>query len=227
MSLITDVQTQINESGGAVWWTLPQVVDAINEALLDTWGLIRYAITTSTLTTTASVALVGFDSTTIMIPQWVQNNNLKLFPTNYPMLEDWNHNWLNEQAATPQWLVQWDAQNWRLWPPPDKTYTFVVYGTPWPPLISTTSSNIAGLDPNLRNVIVLRATGYLLEETQPQLADNCYAQAEEFEKRFWRQLRRMGGDNTLRLMPGKGWVLAHSGDIKLGRIFTPTGNPYT
>lgn len=227
MSLISDVQIQINESGGAIWWTLPQVVDAINVALLDTWGLIRYAIATSTITTTASNALVGFDSGTIMIPQWIQNNNLKLFPTTYAMLEDWNHNWLNETPATPQWYVQWDAQNIRLWPPPDSTYTFIMYGTPWPPLVSVGSPDISGLDPHLRNVIIHRATAYLLEETQPQLADGYYAEAEEHQKRFWRQIRNMGGDNTLRLMPGKGWVLARSGDVKLGRIFTPTGNPYT
>lgn len=234
MSLITDVEIQLNQPNGSVgdpgsaWWSQQQIIDAINVAFLDTWGLIRYAYTTSTITLTAGVPLVGYDTTTIMIPQFLLGtSSLNIFPTTYPMLEDWSSNWMNEPQACPQWFVKWDAQNIRLWPPPDQTYNFVMWGTPWPPLISVASPDILGLDPNLRNIIIHRAAGYLLEETQPQLADNYYADGEEHQKRFWRQVRNMQGDNTLRLAPGKGWVLARTGDIKLGRIFTPTGNPYT
>lgn len=233
MSLITDVEIQLNQPNGAVgdpgsaWWSQQQIIDAINVSLLDTWGLIRYAYTTSTITTTASQAITGFDSTTIMIPQYILNTGQYLWPTTFALLQDWSANYRNNVFATPQWFVQWDAQNLYLWPTPDQTYTFVLYGVPWPPLISGTASDIAGLDPHLRNVIIHRASAYLLEETQSQLADNFDREATEHERRFWKQVRNMQGHNTFRLAPTRGWTGAQTGDITLGRRFSPSNNTFS
>lgn len=231
--LILDLQMLLNEDPGGqnlaqgpVFWPILQLYDALNQSLIDTYGLIRYAFTTATMTINPGDELIQWPVAQIMIPQYIIYNGVKIFPTTHAMLQDWSTNWFNSTPAQPKWVVQWDAQHFRLFPASNASYTFSLAGVPWPTIIGTGTEDIPGLDPLLRRVIVLRAAAYLFEATQPELADALTGEALEYERRYWRQVRNQLGDNVTRLRPGTGWSIANFGDVKIGRQWTPVGNPY-
>lgn len=225
MSLYSEVQIQIDQASpnaaSSAFWVDQQIYDALNEALLETWTNLKWAtLTTSTIATTSGAQFEALPTSTLMIPQFIIYANVKLFPTNHDMLQDWNANWLNQTPAQPGWFVLWDQQTLRWWPKPDNTYPFVMYGIPWPTEINAGNQDIIA-DPLIKRAIIHRAVAYLLEASQPQLADVQEAEALEQERRYARQLRNMQGANTLRLRPTKGWTGAQFGDIRIGKKYTP------
>lgn len=230
MSLVTETQQQINESGAGVFWPLAsgQVYDALNSAIIRTYAHNRDQFYVSTpLTFASGVDILALPTTTVMIPQYIVTPGaVKIFPTTMPMLQDWNANWKNTPHAQPQWIVLWDWTHLRSFPIPDQTYTYTLYGVPWPLEIGTGGgdvTDITNIDPLLRQAIIHRACATLLEYTQPQLADVFTQEAEEHEKRYRRQARNAMGDNVLRLRPGVGWSIAQSGDIRIGKKYGPQG----
>lgn len=222
MSLFSEVTEQIDQTNlnfGQPFWVDQQVYDAINLALEEIWTEVKWTYTTATLTFTAGQDLTALPSTSVMIPQYIiTTDNVKMFPTTHPMLQDWAANWKNEPQAQPRWIVLWDEKHLRAWPTPDQTYTFTLYGVPWPTEITAISAD-PPMDPLIHHAVVHRAVAFLLEHTQPQLADANMQEALDNEKRYQRQVRNQQGDNTLRIRPTVAWTQAQFGDIRTGRKF--------
>lgn len=220
MSLITDIQLQVDETGGPVFWVIEQLYDAANAAQLEVWANLKDWQQTSTPITLASGNdIVALPNTIIMIPQFIVYSGVKIFPTTHALLQDWSNNWKNETPTRPNWIVLWDESHIRVWPRANAAYTLTLYGVPWPTEITDGVHDIANVDVLVRRAIVLRAAAKLLETTQPELADAKAVEALEFEKRYARQQRNVFGDNISRLRPKTAWDLANNGDIKTGRLF--------
>lgn len=220
MSLVTEVQQLVDESGGATWWTAQQVYDAINEAMSEDWAVLKPQSGTATLTVTAGADILAFDTDSIMVPQYFVDPvlNTKLFPTTHDELENWSRRWREESAAKPKWLVQWDASHYRVFPQSDAQYEFVLWGVPWPPEIGTATTD-ASLDKMQRKAVKLRAAASLLDLTQPDLADAYRVEAADAIKRQAIGLRQAFDGNVDRLRPGVGWTIAQFGRINMGRKY--------
>lgn len=217
MDLVTEVRTLLNEATG-VWWTDAQVYDGLNAAIIEVWGSLKWKVGTSTYNVSVGNDIVAFSDTDIMIPQFFLYNNLKQFNSNQTQLEDWSRRWKNEPPARPKWFVLWDASHFRVFPSPDASYTFTLWGVPWPTEINAGNTDLT-LDAQARKAIVFRAVAHLLELTQPQLADTYMQQSVYNERRQGEQQRTQLGVNTWRLAPGVGWEIAQSGNIRLGRKY--------
>lgn len=225
MSLFSEVTEQIDQTSlnfGSAYWIQQQVLDAINWALLDTWANIKWQFVSTQTVVSSGADITSLPVTTVMIPQYIINTaSVKIFPTTHDLLQDWSSNWRNEPQAEPHWIVLWDQAHGRVWPPANGTYTWTLYGVPWPTEVTTTdgTTDPAPLDPSIRHAIIHRAVAFLLEHSQPQLADVNEAEAMDHEKRYFRQVRNAQGANTLRLRPAPGWVVGQFGDIKIARKY--------
>ncbi len=232
MSLLIDLQIEIDETAGPTFYVIDQVYDALNQAQLEVWSnLKQWQLTSATMAIAPGTAITTLPLTSVMIPQYViyVTQGVKIFPTTYAMLQDWQSGWMNEPPARPNWMVLWDAEHLRWFPPPDITYNFVLYGTPWPTEVTAATID-AGTDPLTADplvgqAIVKRAAAILLEDSQPVLADLKIQEAMDYETRYARQQRNAQGANTLRLRPGVAWDVAQQGDINVGRKFSGQGVP--
>lgn len=220
MSLYSELQTLIDETSGPVFWLDAQLIDALNISELETLTWLHgFALASTTLAISSGADIIPWDTTTIMIPQYIiDTNNNKLFITDHAQLQDYQTNWMNMTPSQPKFVIRWDATYLRVFPKSNNTYTYTLYGVPWPSEI--TGSNI---DPNydllVRKAIIHRAASRLLEFTQPEFSDVYESQAVEFEQRYARQLRNSGGNNTWRLAPAKGWQVGQLGGIKIANKY--------
>ncbi len=224
MSLLTDLQIEVDEVAGPTFYVIEQIYDALNASMLEIWSNLKeWQRTSATIAISSGDNIISLPVTSVMIPQFVIYNGVKIFPTTHAMLQDWSDTWMNESPARPTWMVLWDAEHLRLFPRSDASYNFILYGVPWPTEINASSIDASTdpliADPLVRRAVVLRATAKLLEENQPQLSDLKLTEAMEWEARYAKQQRNSQGANTLRLRPGVAWDIANQGDIKLGRKF--------
>lgn len=220
LNLLQDIQLQVDETGGPVFWVIEQLYDAANAAQLEVWiNLKDWQQTSANITLFAGADIVPLPTTLVMIPQYITYNGVKIFPTTTAQLQDWANNWKSESPARPNWLILWDSTHIRVWPPSDAGYTFTLFGVPWPTEITDGTHEITGIDPLVRKAIIMRAAAKLLETTQPDLAAAKLVEAVEFEKRYARQQRNTFGDNISRLRPTTSWDQAQFGDIRTGNKF--------
>lgn len=220
MSLISIIEQQLDEASGPVFWINQQIYDAANASQIITWANLKdWQKASVPITLSSGQVYSALPITTIMIPQFIVYNGVKLFITNHAQLQDWADNWKNESPGTPNWAILWDASHLQWFPPSNGTQTLTLWGVPWATEISSTNTDITGIDPLVVNAIAYRAVSMLMEETQPQLADAKELEALEFEARYARNMRRMLGDNILRLRPTTAWDQAQFGDIRTGNLF--------
>lgn len=224
MSIITQIQTLLDESGGLVYWSAngnQPVYDAANTAISELYADLQgYIFVTAPFVIASNTPIVALSTTSFMIPQYTLDTNTnKVFMTVYDQLQDWQMTWLNNPPSTPQWFVLWDADHVRVFPTAAATTTYTMCGVPWPPELALGTDTISGLDVMLEQAIVHKAAGRLLEFTQPELADKLELESLEYQKKYQRQLNNQQGANTLRLRPGKGWTIAQFGDIRIGRKY--------
>lgn len=220
MSVFTDLQLQLDEVAGPTFWPAQQMYDAINASLLEVWSSVKnWQLTSATVTISSGADIVALPITSVMIPQFIIYSGIKIFITTHDLLQDWSNNWRNESPTRPTWAVQWDESHIRPWPKADQSYSFVVFGVPWPTEVGSTNTDVIGLEPMLTRSIALRAAAKLLEDSQPQLADAKQAEAHELQYRYERQQRNALGANIIRLRPAVAWDVAQQGDIRVGRKF--------
>jgi hypothetical protein len=218
-SLTNEVKELINEGSGLVWWPNGQVEDAINEAIVDLSMYLKWDVITTPFTvTTGSGDIFAWDNTLIMIPQFFLINGLKMFLSNQAELENWSRRWRNETPGQPKWFLKWDESHFRVFPTPDATYTFDLWGIPWEPEFPGEATDLT-VDPMLRHAIAFRAASILLELTQPQLADMYMQDSIKHEMLYSTHLRKQLGANSARLRPGYGWTNAQFGRIAIGRKY--------
>jgi hypothetical protein len=222
-NIIQDIQLQLDETSGPVFWVIDQLYDAANAAQLEVWMNLKdwQQISTNIILSSGN-DIIQWPFTTIMIPQYVIYNGVKVFPTTQAQLQDWANNWKSSNPTRPNWYLLWDAYHIRLYPKSDNVYTFQLFGVPWPIEITDGNHDVVNIDPLVRRAIVLRAVAKLMETTQPDLADAKMLESVEWEKRYARQQRNSFGDNIARLRPTTAWDQANFGDIKVGRLFMGT-----
>ena len=222
-NIIQDIQLQVDETSGPVFWTIEQLYDAANAAQLEVWmNLKDWQQVSTNIVLGSGNDIIQWPFTQIMVPQYIVYNGFRLFPTTQALLQDYANNWKSSSPSRPNWYVLWDAHHIRLYPKSDNVYTFQLFGVPWPTEITDGVHDIVGIDKLVRRAIVLRAASKLLETTQPDLADAKALEATEFEKRYARQQRNVFGDNIARLRPTTAWDQAQFGDIRVGKLFLGT-----
>ena len=102
-TLISDIQLQLDEVGGPVFWTIEQVYDAANDAQLEVWTNLKdWQQTSTNIVLSSGTRIIPWTNTTIMIPQFVIYNGVKIFPTTKALLSDWQDNWMSELPANPK-----------------------------------------------------------------------------------------------------------------------------
>lgn len=220
MTLISEIREVLDESGGAVFWVEEQLYDAVNEVILEVYAGLRCEYGTATITTTASTASYVLPSS-IWLPQYITGTGKKYFPTTLVKLEQYNREWKATSVGYPKHWVLNDVDSVMAYPVPDATYLFVVHGVPWPTVgeikDGTEDITVASL---LRRAVIRRVAAELLEYTQPSLADQYLAEAEECEHDYRVQLRNRQGHNIRRLKPGNIVTKANSGVVEVGRRFS-------
>ena len=220
MTIVGDVRELLDEAGGAVFWVDEQLYDAINETLIDVFAGLRFEYGTATITTTASAADFAIPAT-IWIPQYITGTGRMYWPTTLARLEQYNRLWKLDVPGYPKHFVLNDTESVMMYPTPDATYQFVVHGVPWPTVGEIADGaediTVAAL---LKRAIVRRTVAELMEYTQPNLADQYNAEADELEYKFRMQLRNRQSHNIRRLKPGGLVTNAKSGSVVLGRRYS-------
>lgn len=224
---------------GDIFWPSQQLYDAANEVMLDFWPMLSRQPVPVQLTNTAFVVSSGtdifaFDSTKIMVPSYLVLNtatmsgaaaqviNQKYWVSDRSKLEQYDNNWRQWGPAQPKWFIIFDAAHLRVFPSPNATYPFTIYGVPWPTELATGTEDITA-DPTLKLSIAYRAAANILEATRPDIADSYQKESDELLHRYKIRLRNEQTNNMHRMKPAVGGrqqdltMGAMKGVIKLGR----------
>lgn len=147
--------------------------------------------------------------------------NQRYFISDRTKLEQYARDWRDNTQSQPKWFILWDAWNIRVFPKPDKTYTFTLWGVPWGTEIGTGTEDI-NVDQILRLALAYKAASTLLEATRPDVADLYIRNSEELLNRYRLRLRNQQGNNIRRMKPGTNQrhtddtISAFKGVIKIG-----------
>ena len=219
MSIVTDVQIILNDSG--VFWPTAQLLDAVNEAQFWAFTRTKWARSSASLPLLPGQDIVPLPSS-ILIPGWIEgtipNNSggtavMRMFPTTQRELEHFLRTWRGAGLAQPSYFSIWDATHLRIFPRPDTTYTYTVWGIGWPNEIVDTTTALKG-PPNYVLAVKHYAAGLLLEATRPDLADVYYGLADGQIESFRKQLRNQQSHNIRRLVPARRLDLQQSGVVR-------------
>ena len=89
MSLLTDLQVEIDEVAGPTFYVIDQVYDALNASMLEIWSNLKeWQRTSASISLTTGDNIISLPTTSVMIPQFVIYNGVKIFPTTHAMLQD-------------------------------------------------------------------------------------------------------------------------------------------
>jgi hypothetical protein len=222
MSIVSQVQILLNDTG--VFWPVPNVLDAINEAQLWVFAQTKWARVGVPLNVTVGQDIVPIPSQ-LLITGWIEGTktvntgnatlitSVRFFPTTQRELEHFLRTWRGHGLEEPGYFVLWDASHFRLFPRPDQAYTFTIWGIGYPTEIVDITSDIVG-PPNYVQAIQNYTVALLLEATRPDLADVYMQIAEDQIIAFRKQLRNHQSHNIRRLRPGKRFDLQQSGTIR-------------
>ena len=226
-------------TAGDIFFPSQQIYDAANEAITDFWANagrqdVPVALTTGTaLAVTSATDIYTFDTTNLMIPTYVTLNtsigtgagsqliNQKYFISDRTKLEQYARDWRNNQQAQPKWFILWDAFHLRVFPQPDKNYSFTVWGVPWGTEIATGTEDIV-VDQILRLAMAYKTAATILEATRPEVSDLYSNNAADMLQRYRMRLRNQQTNNIRRMKPitnGKysdDVAGAYKGVIKIG-----------
>jgi hypothetical protein len=217
--IVQIVQTLINDVN--VFWTQQQVLDAVNEAQMWVYVETKWQRVPGTLTVTEGQDIVSIPST-LLVPQWIEGTNtnidgsvntVRFFPSTQRELETFLRTWRGAKWDQPGNFILWDATHFRLFPKPDKTYTYTVWGIGWPTAIQDNVTPILG-DPRYVLAVQNYAAALLFEATRPDLADMYMAQADDQILQYRKHIRNMQSHNIRRLRFGKRMDIQQSGTIR-------------
>lgn len=213
MSIVSDVQELVNDTG--VFYPIDQVYDAVNEAQLQLYAQTKWATTTATLGLNTNDDLVVIPSS-VLIPQYLEYNTQRYFPTSHAKIEEYNRKWRLEPIGRPIFFVLWDAEHFRVWPRPDKTYDFLLTGIGWPAEISAGNTTITA-DRTYQSAVAFRAASILVEFLRPDLADFFESECQDALTRFKHTLRNAQSHNIRQLRPGTKFTVASHGVVRVGK----------
>jgi hypothetical protein len=205
---------------GDIFWPSQQLYDAANEVMIDYWAQLGnqqtpIQLTNTTFVVSSGTEIFGFASAVIMTPTYVVLNttsgtgaasytiNQTYWISDVTKFEQFNNNWRSYPAGQPKWFAVFDAFNIRVFPLPDKTYTFTLFGVPWPTELSTGTEDIT-CDAMLKLSIAYKAAANIMEATRPDVADSYTKESEELLLRYRIRLRDQSTNNIRRLKPNVG-----------------------
>lgn len=217
MSVFNDLNILLAELGGGVFWPNEYLYDALNEALLEVWVKTRPQYVSATLGLVANDDRVAIPST-IMVPRFVLRDNLRYFVTTHAKLEQFDRSWKSNATGVPKHFVLWDAETLRVFPRPNGSYTFVVWGIGWPTEFSSSNQDLS-VDRRLKDAIVKRAGATVVEYVHPGAAEVLRAEAEQLENMYKISRRNAFGHVLHQLRPGTRLTAAQSGVIDIGNTF--------
>lgn len=221
---VAAVQTLLDESGGAVFFTVAQICDALNETLLSLTASGKWAPASSSLTLSIGADLVALPKSAVFIPQYILLDSKKYFFTTMAQLERYDRYWTTTTRGYPTDFVLWDINTIRCFPKPDIQYTATLWGIPYPSTEITSNLTQIDLPPLLQEALVYAATGEMLEHTHPALADEYVLKSESYMNLFRRQFRNRQSHNTLRLRPSTQFQVGQLGSIQAGKISNQPSN---
>lgn len=224
---------------GDIFWPSQQLYDATNEVMIDYWGALGnqsmpIALTSATFTVTTGADIFPFAFNTIMQPSYIvlntssgtgasmQTINQKYWISDVTKFEQFNNNWRMYPPSQPRWFSVFDAFNIRVFPQASQTYTFEMYGVPWPVELATGTEDIT-CDAILKLAIAYKAAANILEATRPDTADSYTKESDELLLRYRIRLRDQSSNNIRRLKPGVGStatdtvIAANKGVIRIGK----------
>lgn len=206
-------------TAGDIFFPSQQLYDAANETIMDFWANagrqdvpVAIATDATPLVVTSATDIYSFDTTTLMIPTYVTLNtfigtgnagesiNQRYFISDRTKLEQYARDWRNNQQMQPKWFILWDAFHLRVFPQPDKTYTFTVHGVPWATEIGTGTEDIV-VDQILRLAMAYKTAATILEATRPEVSDLYTQNSAEMLNRYRMRLRNQQTNNIRRLKP--------------------------
>ena len=224
---------------GDIFWPSQQLYDATNEVMIDYWGglgnqSMPIQLTSSTFAVTTAGFIFPFATTVIMQPSYIvlntttgsgasaQTINQKYWISDVTKFEQFDNNWRNYSPGQPKWFAVFDAFHIRVFPQADQTYTFEMYGVPWPVELSTGTEDVT-CDAILKLAIAYKAAANILEATRPDTADSYVKESDELILRYRIRLRNQSSNNIRRLRPGVGNtgsdnnIAANKGVIRIGK----------
>jgi hypothetical protein len=225
MSAVTDIQMVLNDGG--VFWPLQQVLDALNRAQMWVWGQTKWQRQSFPLPLAQGQDLLTLPSGVLMVG-WIEGtvtnsdgtiSKLRMFPTSQWELEKFSRSWRGLQTGQPIFFSIWDATTLRIFPRPDKAYTYTLWGLSYPTEIIDASTLLTG-PPNYVHAVQNLALSMLFEATRPDLADMYLKWADEQVVQFKRHLRNQQGHNLRRLRPSGAQGIADEGLFTLNQSGT-------
>lgn len=224
---------------GDIFWPSQQLYDATNEVMIDYWAALgnqsmSIQLTSAAFTVTTGSDIFPFAYTTIMQPSYIvlntssgtgaslQTINQKYWISDVTKFEQFNNNWRAYPPGQPKWFAVFDAFNIRVFPQASQTWTFEMYGVPWPVELATNTEDIT-CDAILKLAIAYKAAANILEATRPDTADSYTKESDELLLRYRIRLRDQSSNNIRRLKPGVGTtatdtvIAANKGVIRIGK----------
>lgn len=220
------VQEMIDETGQAVFWSTNQIYDGGNAAVIDLWANVKPVSTNVDFTVTAGQDIYPIPAS-VMIPQFFVLNtttgnstiNQTYWISDQAKLEQWNRSWRTTSPELPRWFVPFGATQIRVWPVPDKTYVFQLWGVAWPTEFSDTQLDIM-VDRQFKLAIAYRVAAELFEATRPDLSDEFLKESGDALNRYKIRVRNIQGHNIRRIRPGGRYGAADKGVVTIGRRFS-------
>lgn len=227
MGLVAEVRKLLGETSG-VFWTDPQIRDAINEAQVCVYAEHpRVFETSTTLGVPADSDFVSLPSG-IMLPRYITSTSGDAYYTfaSAADLEEYGKGWMDVSTGDPKVFVMWSTELLRIWPRPSTHKNFTLVGTPWPTACTGT------VDPSLpwlvEDAVVSYATSVLFAPTRIDLAQIHMQEYSESMRDYMVQWRRAHPHAITRLAPGVSSLDARRrGDLRLSRAYRfGTGGVY-
>lgn len=225
-SILHDIRIYLNDPG--IFWTDTQVFDAINQAQMWVFAETKWSRTSTPFVLTSGVDIVPIP-TGIIIPGWIEGTSTdangvvsirRMFPTSQRELENFMRGWRGQSLGQPKNFSIWDSFNLRVFPRPDKTYNYTIWGIGFPIEIINASQNLTGPD-NYVAAVQDTALAILLEATRPDLADVYQKNADSEIEEFRKHLRNNQSHNIRRLRFGDRFDIQQSGTIREMPVYYP------
>ncbi len=207
---------------GTYFWSTTEVCNAVNAALIAAYIDVDEDTAIGTMTLTASSSHTPFPYNDVMIPKRIVGAMGEVFPISITDLEAYRADWsvlhgLGEPAP-PRWIAAEDFENAILFPVPDQTYVYDVYGVAWPGEISVGSPDIT-LDRELKEAVISLAIAFLVDDYYTELCELKYLEYMQHVNAYKRTLRNRRGRAPVSIKPSGSFNRARSGSIYLGQKF--------
>jgi hypothetical protein len=216
VSIVTTLQVLLNDTG--VFWPQAQILDAVNEAQLWVFAQTKWSRRSWLINLPKGTDIFQIPSD-LLIPGWMESqvfntdgsiSHMRAFPTTHRELEHFLRTWRSAGLDAPQYFVIWDASHFRVFPRPDKAYTYTLWGVGYPIEIVDNLGDLVG-PPNYTQIIQNFSLGLLLNATRPDLSDFYMTQASLGVVEFKKHLRNFQSHNIRRLVPSTGRLQIQQG----------------